>query len=118
MPQVVSLLNVPHAARAPWGAPVDGLHVPTWPATSHAWHWPVQVVSQQTPSTTIPDAHWFAPVAAVPLTYLVTQLDPLQNALVAQLASLVHDVAQSGAQTFATPPAPHWSGLVQLPQLS
>ena len=29
MPQVVSMLNVPHAARPPWGAPVAGLHVPT-----------------------------------------------------------------------------------------
>jgi hypothetical protein len=27
-----------HFAREPWGAPLTGEHVPTLPATSHAWH--------------------------------------------------------------------------------
>jgi hypothetical protein len=44
--------------RAPCGWP-DGtcVHVPTWPATSHAWHWPSQPVSQHTPSTQKPERH-------------------------------------------------------------
>ena len=33
-----------------WGAPVKPVHVPTEPVTSQAWHWPVQVELQQTPS--------------------------------------------------------------------
>ena len=36
------------AAR--WGTPETPVHVPTEPLTSQAWHWPVQVELQQTPS--------------------------------------------------------------------
>jgi hypothetical protein len=42
---------VAHAERGPCGAPVIGVHVPTVPVPSHAWHWPEQTESQQTPST-------------------------------------------------------------------
>ena len=44
-------LSVEQAVLPPWGAPVVGKQVPSWPLTSQASHWPVQVVSQQTPST-------------------------------------------------------------------
>jgi hypothetical protein len=40
-----------HARRVPCGGPTTGEHVPTLPATLHAWHCPVHVVSQHTPST-------------------------------------------------------------------
>jgi hypothetical protein len=39
-------------------------HVPTLPATLHAWQVPVQAVSQQTPSTQCPLAHWLPTVQA------------------------------------------------------
>ena len=34
-----------------------GEQVPIAPVTSHAWHWPVHAVSQQTPLTQNPPAH-------------------------------------------------------------
>jgi hypothetical protein len=40
-----------HAVRAPCGLPVTGVHVPTAPAMSQAWHWPSHAVSQHAPST-------------------------------------------------------------------
>jgi hypothetical protein len=60
--QTASPLPLVHAARTvPWGAPAIGTHLPfpagAAPATSHASHWPLQAVSQQTPSAHEPDAH-------------------------------------------------------------
>jgi len=57
--EVVELLHLPahavpspaHLDREPWGGPPTGVHVPSWPLTSHAWHWPSQIVLQQKPST-------------------------------------------------------------------
>lgn len=47
-----------HAPRVPCGCPLGTLvHVPTLPATSHAMHCEVHDVSQQTPSTQLPDTH-------------------------------------------------------------
>jgi hypothetical protein len=40
-----------HAVRAPCGAPTTGVHAPTLPETSHAWHSPPQAWLQHTPST-------------------------------------------------------------------
>jgi hypothetical protein len=50
--------SVVQAVRAPCGAPATGVQVPLLPATSQAWHWPLQAVSQQTPSTQLPLAQW------------------------------------------------------------
>jgi hypothetical protein len=46
-------LTPAHGWRPPCGWPPAGtvVHLPTVGMTSHAWHWPVQVVSQQKPST-------------------------------------------------------------------
>ena len=41
-----------HGARLPWGGPAGtGVHWPTFPPTSQAWHGRVHAVLQQTPST-------------------------------------------------------------------
>jgi hypothetical protein len=40
-----------HAARPLRGRPATVLHWPTLPNWLHAWHWPVQSLSQHTPST-------------------------------------------------------------------
>lgn len=45
---------VPHDGRAPWGGPATGAHVPSRPATSHAWHCAPHVELQQYPSTQLP----------------------------------------------------------------
>jgi hypothetical protein len=58
--------SVAQAVRAPWGAPVTAAQLPTLPATSHASHWPVHAVSQQTPSTQEPLAHWPGPPQVSP----------------------------------------------------
>ena len=55
------------AVRVPCGAPVTGEHVPTWSVRSHAWHSPVHVVLQQTPSTQKSEAHSRGSVHAVPV---------------------------------------------------
>ena len=36
-----------HLVRVPWTAPATAWHLPSCPATSQAWHCPVQLVSQQ-----------------------------------------------------------------------
>jgi hypothetical protein len=51
---------------APCGAPLTGLHLPTLPGTSHAWHCPAQRPSQQTPSTHAPEPHSPSLVHATP----------------------------------------------------
>jgi len=45
------------AVRWPRGAPVTDLHVPALPVSAHASHWPLQALSQQTPSVQKPLAH-------------------------------------------------------------
>lgn len=50
------------AGREPCGAPAATVvQVPRLPATSQAWHWPLQAVSQQRPST-----HWPLPHSPLP----------------------------------------------------
>jgi hypothetical protein len=70
--------SVAQAARPPWGAPVTAKQVPTWPATSQAWHWPPQAWSQQRPSTQKPLAHWPAALQAAPFAWRGTQAPPEQ----------------------------------------
>jgi len=59
LPAPVQAVRVPF----PWGwSPgVTAEQVPCSPATSHAWHWPVQGLSQQKVSTQLPEAHWVLP---------------------------------------------------------
>jgi hypothetical protein len=45
------------AVRAPRGAPVTGLQVPTLVLSLHASHCPLHAASQHTASTQNPDAH-------------------------------------------------------------
>ena len=54
------------AVRALRGPPATDVQVPTLPFSAQASHWPVQAVSQQTPSTQCGDPHWFAPPQACP----------------------------------------------------
>ena len=46
-----------HAVRELCGAPATAVHVPALPGTSHASHWPLHALSQQTPSTQLPEPH-------------------------------------------------------------
>jgi hypothetical protein len=65
-----------HAERAPCGAPVTGLHVPTTPVTSHAAHWALQPVSQHTPSTQKPEPHSAALPQATPIDFAHLPSEP------------------------------------------
>jgi hypothetical protein len=50
-------------------------------------------VLQQTPSTQLLEAHWFAPLHVAPFVFLPTHAPPRQKAVVAQSASLAHDAS-------------------------
>ncbi len=67
------------ADRAPCGAPLTPVQVPTAPATSQAWHWPPQAESQHTPSTQFPDEHWFAPAQLIPFPFFSVQVPLAQK---------------------------------------
>jgi hypothetical protein len=60
------LPSVVQAVREPCGAPVTAVQVPALPTTSQAWHWPVQVLLQQTPSAQIALTHSELPPHSVP----------------------------------------------------
>jgi len=64
--------------RAPCGAPLTAVQVPTLPATSQAWHWPLHAVWQQTPSTQLPFAHWLLAVHARASAFFGTHAPALQ----------------------------------------
>ena len=81
--------SLAQAARAPWGAPFVAVHVPTLPATSHAWHCPPQATLQHTPSTHCPVPHWFAALQAPPWETLGTHAPPEHQEAALQLASLL-----------------------------
>jgi len=57
--QMLAQAPVPtQAARdVPRGCPATVTHLPAVPGSAHAWHWPAQGDSQQTPSTHRLDAH-------------------------------------------------------------
>ena len=68
-----SVPSVAHAGRVPCGGPLTTVaQVPTLPATSQAWHWPLHAVSQQTESTQLPVWHWFVEVHEFPAASLGT----------------------------------------------
>ena len=61
------------AERAPCGAPLTATHWPRLPATSQAWHCPLQAWLQQRPSTQLPLLHWFDVPQARPSAFFGTQ---------------------------------------------
>jgi hypothetical protein len=72
-------LQVPdpaQVARPACGAPVTGMHWPTEPGTSQAWHWPEQAWLQHTPSAQLPFTHWFEVPQARPSAFFGTQAPP------------------------------------------
>jgi hypothetical protein len=82
-----------HFGREPCGAPCTGVHVPTDPATSQAWHSPSQAALQHTPSMQKPLPHWEPLEHCDPLLPLSTHLLPgPQYALLSQSMSVVHVV--------------------------
>jgi hypothetical protein len=85
--------------RTPCGAvpAAVGEQVPALPRTSQAWHWPVQVESQQTPSVQKPLAHWSAALHAAPGASVAAQTPPEHQLPLAQSAS----PRQLPAQAFA-----------------
>ena len=70
--------SLAHAAREPCGEPVTALQTPTLPGTSQAWHWPLQALLQQIPSTQLPFEHWFAAEHEPPSAIFGTQAPALQ----------------------------------------
>jgi hypothetical protein len=70
--------SLAQVARTPCGAPLTAVQAPTLPATSHAWHWPLQAVLQQTPSTQLPFTHWLLEVQARASAFFGTQAPALQ----------------------------------------
>jgi hypothetical protein len=54
------------------------LQTPSLPATSHAWQLPPQAPPQQTPSTQMPLAHWFAAVHAAASAFWATHAPDAQ----------------------------------------
>jgi hypothetical protein len=79
--------SLAQAARAPWGAPATGLHVPTLPATLQASHCPPQATLQHTPSTHCPVPHWFAALQAAPGPTLGRHVPPEHQEAALQSAS-------------------------------
>ncbi|MEO5768666.1 MAG: hypothetical protein ABIS92_09980 [Polyangia bacterium] len=83
-----------HAARpfrGAWSA-ASAVHFPSAPARSHAWHEPVHAVSQQRPSTQLPDTHWLAAVHL--LAFGTLPHEPITHGCPWQSLSAVQVVAQ------------------------
>jgi hypothetical protein len=80
--------SVPHGVRAPAGDPILAEQIPTRPATLQASHWPLQVLSQQTPSVHRPLAHWLAPEQVAPPARRSAQTPDEHQAVAAQSASI------------------------------
>jgi hypothetical protein len=68
------------------------LHVPTEPLRSHAWHWPAQARSQQTPSMQCPEEHSVSVLQTDPFVR-PTQAPALQMGLAVVQSPLVQQFA-------------------------
>ena len=70
-----------HWERLPRGCCPAGTveQVPRDPARLQAWHCPVQVELQQTPSTQVPEAHWSEAEQATPFAPWGTQAPELHQ---------------------------------------
>jgi hypothetical protein len=62
-----------HAARVPRGVPLTATHLPSEPASAHAWHCPLHAPSQHTPSTQLPFVHSAAVTHCVPFAFFARQ---------------------------------------------
>jgi hypothetical protein len=92
-----------HAARAPCGAPTTGVHVPSVPFASHAAHWPVQALLQQTPSAQIAEVHSFPALHEAPFAPFFTHVEALQYASFVHSASVAHAEGQDPAAHAKSP---------------
>jgi hypothetical protein len=81
--------SVAQAWRPPRGAPVTGLQVPLRPVTAQDEHCPVQVESQHTPSTQMPELHWLPPPQDSPGPALGWHMPALHQFPPLQLTSLL-----------------------------
>jgi hypothetical protein len=84
-----------HCGRPLTGAPTTGEQVPVSTPRLHASHWPVQPVSQQTPSTQWPFAHWFEPEQVAPSARSAVQTPAEHQKPLVQSASRVQPLAQA-----------------------
>jgi hypothetical protein len=81
-------------ARPPCGAPLTGVQVPALAGTSQASHWPLQSVSQQTPSTQKPLRHSVGPPHCAPGSLFGSQMPAEHQLSDAQSASVVQSPRQ------------------------
>jgi hypothetical protein len=79
-----------HAGRLPCGLPATGVHVPALPSTSHASHWPVHALLQQTPSTQKPLTHAPSAPHSSPGVSVPSHCPLEQKAPVAQSIAALH----------------------------
>jgi hypothetical protein len=106
------------------------VHVPFEPASAHETHAPVQAVSQHTPSTQWPKAHWLGAEAlhASPFIFFATQVPPgpLQYVPEAQSPSLlqvlahafaVHKKGAHGCVLATHEPPLHWPASLSVDEL-
>jgi hypothetical protein len=122
-PQAVP--SVAQAARLPRGFPVTVVQAPTLPATSQAWHWPLQAWLQQTPSVQWPLSHSLEAEQAAPSARFATHWPAEHQSPAAQSESAVQEVLQVVASQPYAPqawvdgagqePLPHEAGSVSTP---
>lgn len=86
-----------HAARPPRGAPVTGVHVPSWPSTSQASHAPVHAELQHTPSTQAPVPHSSVALQRSPAAFTGEHTPALHQCPAAQSLATAHVPAQASA---------------------
>jgi hypothetical protein len=67
----------PHGGRDAGGSPTTAVQVPAEPFRLHDEHWPVQAVSQHTPSTQLPLAQSVPVAHAAPFFCAATQAPPV-----------------------------------------
>ena len=77
--------------RGAWSA-ANGVHFPSDPARSHAWHDPPHAVSQHRPSTQLADTHWLPAVHL--LAFGTLPHEPITQGCPWQSPSTVQVVAQ------------------------
>ena len=95
-----------HAARVPCGFPFTGMHLPGRPLVesgmSHASHWPLHAVSQQTPSAQCPVPHSPSDAHALPEFFWH----------VPSLPGIAHELPTSHDALAQQTPSVHVSGAV------
>jgi hypothetical protein len=95
------------------------VQVPTFPATSQAAHWSVHPVSQHTPSTQCPLAHWRSSVHAAAIALLSMHAPPLHQRPPRHAVSTAQLVAHVPAMHTYDPHdvRPPWGGPPTLEQV-